>query len=31
MQLPPQIIQDAKRAERTVSCAFCGRFLYVPN
>lgn len=31
MRLPPQQIQDAKRAERMVPCSFCGRLLFVPQ
>ncbi len=28
MQLPPHVIQDARRAETISSCAYCGRLLY---
>lgn len=28
MKLPPQAIQDARRAESISSCAYCGRLLY---
>lgn len=30
MRLPPQQVQDAKRATAMVPCSFCGRLLYVP-
>lgn len=29
MKLPPQVAQDAKRGTAMVSCAYCGRLLYV--
>lgn len=29
MQLPPQIIQDAKRGDTVVVCSFCNRLLYL--
>lgn len=31
MRLPPQQVQDAKRATAMVHCSFCGRLLYAPT
>lgn len=28
MKVPPQLVQDAKRGDKMVSCAYCGRLLY---
>jgi len=28
MKIPPQLVQDAKRADSMVSCSYCGRLLY---
>ena len=28
MQLPPQIINDAKNINKIVNCNFCGRIVY---
>ncbi len=30
MKLPPQLVQDARRAETVSSCVYCGRLLYWP-
>lgn len=28
MKVPPQLVQDAKRGDKMVSCSYCGRLLY---
>lgn len=28
MKVPPQLVQDAKRGDKMVSCTYCGRLLY---
>lgn len=31
MKVPPQLVQDAKRGDKMVSCSYCGRLLYWAN